>query len=67
MVTNVVPYLCFEGNCEEALAFDTQALKGQIKTMQRVTDAPKEYRRPGSGTLKDKFGIHSMFNCDNKA
>jgi uncharacterized glyoxalase superfamily protein PhnB len=67
MATNVVPYLCFDGSCEEALAFNTQDLKGQIKTMQRVPDGPKEYQRPGPGTLKDKFGIHWMFNCDKKA
>jgi PhnB protein len=137
MVTNVIPYLYFEGNCEEALKFYSSSLKAEIKRMQRVSDGPKEYHRPGVennimhaelvigkaailasdsmghkvpagdnvsltlnyddvsemeaawknlsegakitmdlqdtfwgakfGTLKDKFGIHWMFNCDKKA
>jgi len=136
MVISYSPYLFFNGQCEEALKFYATALKGEIKSIMKVSDGPKEYQKPelmnfvmhsefvvgkvnilasdsmnhpvdsGSnnsiclnfddaveiagafkalseggtvtmelqdtfwgakfGTLKDKFGIHWMFNCEKK-
>lgn len=36
----VVPYLMFNGNCEEALNFYANALNGEVKNLMRYKDSP---------------------------
>lgn len=37
---SLIPYLMFNGNCEEALNFYKDALGGEIKSMQTFDDLP---------------------------
>jgi len=46
MITAVTPYLSFNDKCEEALNFYAKALGGEIKSMMKVGDGPKEYHSP---------------------
>src|SRR4051812_15273612 len=46
MITGLTPYLSFNDKCEEALNFYATALGGQIKSMMRGGDGPKEYQSP---------------------
>ncbi|GAB4094245.1 VOC family protein [Flaviaesturariibacter terrae] len=39
----LVPYIMFNGNCEEALNFYAKALGGQIQGLQYFENAPMEY------------------------
>ena len=43
---NVQPYLFFDGNCEEALAFYTKALGAEVTMMLRFKDNPETENRP---------------------
>ncbi len=45
---SVVPYLCFEGSCAEALGFYRDALGAEIGVIMRYSDAP-----PGGGAPPD--------------
>ena len=45
MITEITPYLNFD-NCEEALNYYVKVLGGEIKSMMRVSDGPKEYQNP---------------------
>lgn len=38
----VVPYIIFDGNCEEALNFYAEALNGEIKELSRYGGSPAE-------------------------
>jgi PhnB protein len=40
MIFDFVPYLGFDGQCEEAFAFYEKALGGKIVMMMRLADAP---------------------------
>ncbi len=46
-LTDFVPYLYFEGNCEEALNFYSKVFDGQVNIQERYNNpamqAPKEY------------------------
>lgn len=42
MATDLVPYLSFDGKCEEAFQFYAKALRGKILMMMRYGDAPPE-------------------------
>jgi PhnB protein len=55
----LVPYLYFEGNAEEALNFYTEALGGEIVSMQRYGDAPM----PSGEDQKQKV-MHATFSFD---
>jgi PhnB protein len=44
-VTDFVPYLAFDGECEAAFKFYAEALKGEIVAMMRMADAPREVPR----------------------
>src|SRR5687768_7706838 len=46
MVKAVTPYLQYNDQCEEALNFYAKALGGEIKSMMKVKDSPKEYHSP---------------------
>ena len=46
MITSITPYLTFNDNCEEALRFYSDALHGEIKSMMKVGEGPKEYHNP---------------------
>lgn len=46
MLTNIAPYLYFDGNCEEAIGFYIAALGGEINQIMKVSDGPKEYHAP---------------------
>lgn len=39
---HVIPYIIFNGNCEEALNFYAQALNGEVQDLSRFGDAPSE-------------------------
>jgi PhnB protein len=39
---NVVPYLIFDGNCEDALKFYENALGGKIVNLSRWGGSPRE-------------------------
>ena len=40
MIFDFVPYLAFDGQCDEAFAFYEKALGGKILMMMRLADAP---------------------------
>ena len=40
MISDFVPYLAFDGQCEEAFKFYEKALGGKILMMMRLADAP---------------------------
>src|SRR4051812_39649466 len=46
MIVSYSPYLFFNGQCEEALKFYAQSLKGEIKSLMKVSEGPKEYQTP---------------------
>ncbi|MBI3883082.1 MAG: VOC family protein [Sphingobacteriales bacterium] len=52
----IVPYLNFNGNAAEALAFYSKALNGTIVSQQTFADAPM----PSSEAMKDKI-LHAVF------
>ena len=41
------PYLCFDGNCAEAMRFYERTLGGKIEMMMKFSEAPPE---PGAAT-----------------
>ena len=45
MIFDFVPYLGFDGRCEEAFKFYETALGGKILMMMRLADAPPEVPR----------------------
>ena len=45
MIFDFVPYLGFDGQCEEAFKFYEKALGGKIVMMMRLADAPPEVPR----------------------
>jgi PhnB protein len=42
VITDIVPYLSFDGQCEAAFAFYARALNGELVTLMRYGDAPPE-------------------------
>src|SRR5436305_28259 len=56
----VIPYLIFNGNCQEALEFYTEVLGGNVSGISRYKDAPGENRM---GMAGDKI-MHSHINID---
>ncbi len=46
MVSELNPYLFFDGTCEEALNFYKDALNGEITMLRKVSEAPKEQQQP---------------------
>ena len=66
----LIPFLLFEGNCAEAMAFYRSCLGGEL-SITRVGDmgnqAPPELREMPFGTyghLADKFAVHWFFRGD---
>jgi PhnB protein len=58
----IQPYLFFEGRCEEALSFYTQALGAKIGMLMRYEDSPEP---PPPGTLppgSEKRVMHAAFS-----
>ena len=55
----LIPYLHFAGNAEEALHFYTEALEGEILSIQRYADAPV----PSDEDYKQKI-MHARFQFD---
>lgn len=55
----IVPYLNFNGNAAEALAFYAKALNGQILFQQTFGEAPME----STPEMKDKI-MHATFQAD---
>ena len=55
----IVPYLNFNGNAAEALAFYSKALEGEILHQQTFGESPM----PSSDTMKDKI-MHATFQAD---
>lgn len=39
---NIVPYIIFNGNCEEALNYYAEALNGEVKELMRYAGTPAE-------------------------
>ena len=54
----IVPYLSFNGNAAEALAFYSKALDGKILFQQTFAEAPM----PSSDDMKDKI-MHATFEA----
>lgn len=54
-MTQLTPYLSFEGNCKEAMEFYNACFGGKLD-IQLVKDAPKEAQMPG----KENWVMHSM-------
>jgi PhnB protein len=49
---NMMPYLFFDGNCAEALAFYEETIGAEVSGMMRNSDAPDaESRMPGGDDL----------------
>lgn len=65
--TRLVPYINFEGNCEEALNFYSQILKGKVIIVQRYDvpemKVPKEYREKVLHASL-QFDDNEIFACD---
>src|SRR3954464_6586390 len=55
----IVPYLLFNGNAAEALAFYSKALNGKILFQQSFGEAPM----PSTDDMKDKI-MHATFQAD---
>lgn len=45
-MTNPIPYLAFDGTCEQAMHFYERALGGRIAAMMRMGDAPGPHQVP---------------------
>lgn len=54
----VVPYLCFDGRCEEALEFYRRALGAEVMMLSRFKDSPDPAMCPGGSAEKV---MHSSF------
>jgi PhnB protein len=52
MAAQINPYLCFNGNCEEAFAYYKSIFGGEYLGVNRYKDAPSE---PGAAAVEDKF------------
>src|SRR5436305_4950359 len=46
MIASIAPYLYFSNNCQEAFKFYAEGLGGEISSMMKVGDGPKEYHDP---------------------
>lgn len=55
----IIPYLLFNGNAAEALAFYSKALDGKVLFQQTFADAPM----PSGDDMKDKI-MHATFQAD---
>jgi PhnB protein len=55
----IVPYLTFNGNAAEAMAFYSKALEGKILYQQTFGESPM----PSSDDMKDKI-MHATFQAD---
>lgn len=55
----IIPYIIFNGTCEEALNFYANALNGKIEHISRYGDAPGE----GMGAAADKI-MHATLSVD---
>jgi len=63
----LVPYLTFEGNCEEALEFYRESLGGEIVYLERYKDAPVEVEKIYAEKIfhsKLKFGKNFILASD---
>lgn len=56
-ITKMVPYLNFEGNCEEAIHFYKEVFDGTISMVKRYADSPMNVPE----NFKDKI-IHARLN-----
>ncbi len=66
----VVPYLMFNGNAEDAIQFYTQALHGTVEMLQRYEDAPvsttdSEKQKVMHATVVLGDGTRLMFSDTN--
>ncbi len=59
-MTQITPYLSFEGNCKEAMEFYNSCFGGKLD-IQLVKDAPKEAQMPG----KENWVMHSMLTSNS--
>jgi PhnB protein len=57
----VQSYLCFEGRCEEALAFYREKLGAEVTTLMRFKDSPEPTSADGCGTASEDKIMHSEF------
>ena len=57
----LIPYIIFNGNCEEALKFYEKALGGTIGQINRYSDMPPG--TPSMGMTGDKI-MHTDFKVD---
>ena len=65
----VKPYLSFNGNCEEAMNFYVEKLRGEILFMGRWGDSPMADQAPDKGDkimhASIKIGDSVVMACDN--
>lgn len=54
---HVSPYLFFNGNCREAMAFYAQTLGGEVAALFTVGQAPPDAKMPG---MPDDAVMHAM-------
>ena len=57
-MSDLIPYLMFPGNCEEALSFYASCLNGEVKDISRFKDAPQEGLPPNFGEKIMHGGVH---------
>ena len=43
----LVPTICFQGNCDEAITFYKEAVGAEVKTINYLRDAPKDFAMEG--------------------
>ena len=63
----MMPYLSFQGNCEEALEFYNEILDGKIEIASRydnpAMNAPEEFKNMILHAVF-KFGSYTLYACD---
>ncbi len=57
---NLIPYLNFEGNCKEAIAYYKEILDGEVVYMQLYKDMPPNDEMPIPDDYMDKI-LHAQF------
>jgi len=69
VITGIIPYLSFDGQCETAFKFYAKALNGELVTLMRYGDAPPEIPSTPETASRIihallKVGEHSLMGGD---
>ena len=59
-----IPYLSFNGNCEEAMRFYAQVLSGQLAPMVRFSDMPCPSDAPAMAPERARLVAHARLTLE---